>query len=342
MSDTTKTPSKARFKRGISLYCYQELFYQRKMTLADCVAAAAATGADGAEIVLDQMVPGYPSITYNLSPAFRDHWLALMDQYRMKPIALDVYGETRLYKNRARSDAEMIAEMLELLRTAKDLGMDLVRMSFHLPQAVIDALVPRAEDMGIRFGVEVHAPHHLDGEWVQRNIETIERTGTKHFGLIPDLGTFSKTIPRLVLDQAQRQGAQAHVIQFLEGVYNAGGERPKDLVAQVKAMGGNDADEWLAIRVLISVWTWHDPRLLATLAKYFVHVHAKFYEMTADGNEPDVRYEEIMPALIDGGYDGYLMSEYEGQRLIHGVDKGYDEVEQVRRHQAMLQRWQTN
>jgi hypothetical protein len=30
------------------------------------------------------------------------------------------------------------------------------------------------------------------------------------------------------------------------------------------------------------------------------------------------------------------MSEYEGQRLIQGVDMGYDEVEQVRRHQAML------
>ena len=332
--------NKPRFKRGVSLYCYQELFYRGLMSLEDCVAAAAATGADGAEMVLDQMVPGYPSIRYNLSPEFRAHWLALMDKYRMKPIALDVYGETRLYRHRTRSDDELITEMTELLRTAKDLNMDLVRMSFHLPPTVIEAMVPRAEDMDIRFGVEVHAPHHLDGAWVQSNIELIERTGTRHFGLIPDLGTFSRTIPRLVLDQAQRQGAQPHVIQFLEQVYAAGGERPQDLVAQVKAMGGNDADEWLAIRVLISVWTWHEPRLLERLAKYIIHVHAKFYEMTPEGREPDIAYDEIMQSLIDAGYEGYLMSEYEGQRLIHGVDKGYDEVEQVRRHQAMLQRWQ--
>jgi hypothetical protein len=33
------------------------------------------------------------------------------------------------------------------------------------------------------------------------------------------------------------------------------------------------------------------------------------------------------------------MSEYEGQRLIGGIDKGYDEIEQVRRHQAMLARY---
>jgi hypothetical protein len=33
------------------------------------------------------------------------------------------------------------------------------------------------------------------------------------------------------------------------------------------------------------------------------------------------------------------MSEYEGQRLTHGVDMGYDEVEQVRRHQQMLSQY---
>jgi hypothetical protein len=49
----------------------------------------------------------------------------------------------------------------------------------------------------------------------------------------------------------------------------------------------------------------------------------------------------VLPILINGGYTGYIMSEYEGQRLIGGVDKGYDEVEQVRRHQAMLSRYQS-
>jgi hypothetical protein len=44
----------------------------------------------------------------------------------------------------------------------------------------------------------------------------------------------------------------------------------------------------------------------------------------------------VLPTLIEGGYSGYIMSEYEGQRLTHGVDMGYDEIEQVRRHQAML------
>jgi hypothetical protein len=55
--------------------------------------------------------------------------------------------------------------------------------------------------------------------------------------------------------------------------------------------------------------------------------------------EADVAYDTVMPILIKGGYKGYIMSEYEGQRLIGGVDKGYDEIEQVRRHQSMLQRY---
>ena len=46
-----------------------------------------------------------------------------------------------------------------------------------------------------------------------------------------------------------------------------------------------------------------------------------------------------MKVLIDNQYSGYISSEYEGQRLTQDIDPGYDEVEQVRRHQAMLCRY---
>jgi sugar phosphate isomerase/epimerase len=331
----------AKFKRGVSIYSYQEKYYTGALSLEGCVAAAAATGARGIELVAEQMLPGYPSIRYNLKPEFREHWHSLMAKFGTQPIAMDCYGETKLYRHRSRSDAELVDEIVEYFKTAKALGFGIVRLSFHLPQTVIEALVPKAEQLDVKFGIEVHAPHHLDGDWVQRNIEIMQKTGTRHFGLIPDLGTFCRTIPKLVIEQSLRHGAQPRLIEYLQGIY-ASRETPADLIERVKTMGGNQHDEWLAMRVQIAVWTWHDPALLARYAPHIIHIHAKFYEMSADHREPDVAYDAIMPALIGAGYTGYLMSEYEGQRLTDGLDMGYDEVEQVRRHQTMLGRWLTH
>jgi hypothetical protein len=46
---------------------------------------------------------------------------------------------------------------------------------------------------------------------------------------------------------------------------------------------------------------------------------------------------KIVPVLVDGGFDGYLSSEYEGNRHIQDAYP-VDSVEQVRRQHAMFAR----
>ena len=55
-------------KRAVSLYSYQEEYFLRKMSLEDCIAAAAATGATGIELIGEQSVAGCPKLP---SDAFR-------------------------------------------------------------------------------------------------------------------------------------------------------------------------------------------------------------------------------------------------------------------------------
>ncbi|MFO1466764.1 MAG: hypothetical protein U1F35_10050 [Steroidobacteraceae bacterium] len=233
-----------------------------------------------------------------------------MATYRIAPIAFDVYGETKLYKNRAVTDAKLIGELVELMKTAQALGFKILRLTFHLPLRIVEAMIPHAEERGMKLALEVHAPHLLTGEWVQNNIELALRTGTRSLGLMPDMGIFCKNIPHLVLDEALRQGATPRIVDFMSAAYR---ERSilKDLVDQVRKMGGNETDEWLAMRLVIGVWTYHDPKNLLTYLPHILHIHGKFYEMTPDLVEPDVAYESIMPLLIQGEYDGYIMSEYE-------------------------------
>ena len=67
------------------------------------------------------------------------------------------------------------------------------------------------------------------------------------------------------------------------------------------------------------------------------HIQAKFYEMTGGGSEYSIPYDEIVPVLVQGGFDGYLSSEYEGNRHIQDAFP-VDSVEQVRRQHEMFAR----
>ena len=89
-----------------------------------------------------------------------------------------------------------------------------------------------------------------------------------------------------------------------------------------------------------------DAKLMEGLAPYIVSIHGKFYEMTEipgmPGQYEDLAfpYAEAFEYLTKGGYDGYINSEYEGQR--NQQDRGMEflanEVEEVRRHHEMMAR----
>ncbi len=59
--------------------------------------------------------------------------------------------------------------------------------------------------------------------------------------------------------------------------------------------------------------------------------------MLDDGTEYSIPYDKIIPVLIEGNFDGYLSSEYEGNRHIQDAHP-VDSIEQVRRQQAMFAR----
>lgn len=328
---------KPKFKRGVSLYSYQDLFYREVLDLEGCIAAAAATGATGLEMLVDQMVPGYPSISYNLSDRFIAEWSELTTRYGVEPVAFDIYGESKLFKGQTCSDEDLADQLTVLFKTGKALGFRIMRINFLVPVRVIARLIPVAEKLGVTMAIEVHAPHRLNGPWVQDTVALIQSTGTTRLGIMPDFGTFCREIPGLVLEESRRKGVQQDIISLLSDLYHEP-VKPEGLLGRIEAMGGNEAALWLAKRVELGVWINDDPQFLSDLAPYLVHAHGKFYEMTEDLVEPAVRYDEILPILAAAGYSGYIMSEYEGQRLTQDYDPGYDEVEQVRRHQAMLAR----
>ena len=84
--------------------------------------------------------------------------------------------------------------------------------------------------------------------------------------------------------------------------------------------------------------TYQDPKDLIPLIPYIKHIHGKCWEMNKgnDFSDAQITYDTVVPVLMQNGFDGYIATEYEGQRSMEVSD--VDEVNEVRRQHIMLKR----
>ncbi len=75
-----------------------------------------------------------------------------------------------------------------------------------------------------------------------------------------------------------------------------------------------------------------------TLKKYasrLVYIHGKFNWANEDGSIDEIDYPGAIKALQEGGYKGYINSEFEGNRWMNDLDN-VDEIDQVRRQHMLF------
>lgn len=317
-------------KRGVSLYSFQEEYFLRKMTLEDCIATAAELGARGIEVIGEQMMPGFPK----LPDAFFEQWHSWMEKYGTTPVCHDMFLDMKRFKDRLMTEEEMLESVIRDLQFANRLGCTVIRVIVNTPPEIMAKSAPYAEQYNVKMGLEIHSPFNFDHEWIQRHLQVMEQVGSAYLGFVPDMGIFVKRFPRVISERAIRDGAHEPIVSQIVETYNRH-QGFEHLVDEVKQMGGNQVDLTLAEAVRHYIWT--DPRRLLEHMPRIFHIHAKFYEMLADYTEYSIPYDEIIPVLIEGGYNGYLSSEYEGNRHIQDAFE-VDSVEQVRRQQEMFKR----
>lgn len=319
-----------KIKRGVSLYSYQEEFFLRKMTLEDCIAAVAATGATGIELLPEQMIKGFPNIT----DEFVDEWFQMMDKYGVEPIAYDAFLDTKLYANRILTTQESLDMMIRDLKIANRLGFKILRTLVSTPLEVVDKALPYAEKYNVKIALEVHSPFTFGTPWFEERMDYIRKTKTKWFGIMPDFGIFVKCMPKVIQNWHIRHGAHPEIIAYIAENYKNGVDKQKTIEEVEKMKEANAYDKQFAVTSSHFVFT--DPDILKEYIPYIMHVHGKFYEVEENMEEPSIPYKDILQVLIDNGFEGYIDSEYEGNRHIQDFME-VDSVEQVRRHQKMME-----
>lgn len=342
-------------KRSISLYSYQDEYYDGKLDLEGCLRETAKTGATGVELLAEQMIKKFPNPIED--EAFRANWFALLDKYGLVPSCYDAFLENRIFSNRTLSLGEQVNMMKRDIRLAHLLGFPVLRTLVSTPMDVIEGSLDYAEEMNVKIGLEVHAPFSLNSGWADGYMEMINRTGTKYFGFVPDMGIFCKNIPDVLRDKARRQGASEECIKIVDEAYAkrvsdgfikikydldlgkanmeyrmANGM--KEMMEAVEKAGGGPADMMYAGSSF--TYSWSDPQDIIDNIDYIFHTHAKFYNVHEDYTETAVAIPEVVEAFKKAGYKGFLSSEYEGGE--HLRDVGVDSIEQCRRHQEALRR----
>jgi hypothetical protein len=366
-------------KLGVSLYSYQQAQFFKELDLEGQIREVGEhlPGADGIEII-DELSLHYPDPgeefirrwfgwmdRYGTVPVTMDVGMDVL-QFRDHVMSYDECAERlrhdiQLAKSLGFSNVRTLSVVpLEIIAKSLPLAESLdIRLGreIHQPMPLegrqVQEIIDYAERTGTAhlgivpdFGIFQTRPSEVLLAWFERrgakpeacqaavDLALLLERGEAPFAVDMSLhtaGNLRSEFSRFLLTRS----CEPDFTDAFTGVRRFTDERVAD---------PQDVDYTVVAEALMLSRT--SPDLLRELAGYVVNVHGKFYNMSPVPGRPgqfqdiSIDYEPALRALHDGGYDGYIDSEYEGQRFFQ--DRGrkdlIDEVEQVRRHQAMLRR----
>jgi len=321
-----------KVRRGVALYSYQQAMMFDRMTLEECFEEMESIGAYGLEAIGQVFIKGYPEP----STSFVDEYWRLIDKYNIIPVAYTNFHDKYL-TFKPQTLADNIEYQTRAFKLGKMFGFTKFRMLVGTPLQLLEAMFPIAEKMGIWMGLEIHAPTALNSELVKKIVSWAQQY-PDIIGLYPDMGIFGK-YPRPYNRERQiKQGTLTReTALYIEESYRKGVAQA-DVEKEVSKRKPKEGDTAYVATVYRSAASCQNPKDLIPLIPYCKNIHGKFYEMSEGDTYEDtmIIYPEVMKVLMENGYDGYVCSEYEGQRNMDIPD--VDEIVQVRRQHVMLKR----
>lgn len=344
-------------KRGVSLYSYQQAQFFRQMDWKDMIVEVHDNlKTDGIEIIDEAVIRDYPFP----SEQFIFDWNNFMARYNMQAVTMDIYLDVHQFRDHVMNHREAAERLKNDIKLAARLGFKNVRPLCMIPIDVIEMALDTAEKYDVRIGKEIHAPlpivpgkrqkpkvgmsAAMDFNIAEQIMELADKTGSKHVGLVPDFGIFQHSPSQVSIDYCKRHAEIPESIDFiLENRHSYELDEMCRLVDE--RYPGHKLDVNTIERMNLHEMA-ADPKDIIEIIPYIMSIHGKFYNMTEIPGRPGcyedkaIDYETPIKYLKEHGFDGYIDSEFEGQRdqQDRGMEYLVDEVEQVRRHHEMLNR----
>jgi len=314
---------------GSTLYAYTNEFLSREYSFEQLLAETARRDlGPGVEIIGFQSFRGFPEI----GDEFAEQLKAALDTLGLRPSCLGINADQAIRRGRLASDDEMVAYHEPQMRAAAKLGFPVVRYQYGAGPTVIERLAPLAEELGLKLGLEIHAPQHANHPAVLAYREMYERVKSPALGWIPDFSSTAREVPPSYLQTLRERGVPDDLISLAIELWHADGD-PQQRMLEFRDRAdaaGYAPLQFGPLLLIFPMFGKADPKSWLELMDAVVHVHGKFWGFDAAGKEEAIDYGAILPLFGEAGYDGVISSEWEGH--FYSDANAFD---LVARHQEM-------
>ncbi|HEV7187395.1 MAG TPA: TIM barrel protein [Blastococcus sp.] len=285
----------------------------------------------GLEMVAFQSLRGWPQPSDEQVREVR----SLIENSGLTPSCLAINNDLGLYPDRLLDDDESYEYVAVQVRGAAALGFPVTRVGVETSPATLERLLPLAEQLGVKIGVEIHAPLTIEAPPVAALKDLFTRLDTPWLGFIPDMSSSMRAVPGAVDDAHRAAGIAPELTALTKELW----AEPGPTVAKFPELERRAAEAGATppqIGNLKMLFTMHGkmaPERWADFFPHVVHVHGKFYGVF-DGEDPSIDWSAVARVLVEQGYQGFVSSEYEA----HAYSDRYDVFDQLRAQHDMLKR----
>jgi sugar phosphate isomerase/epimerase len=299
------------FQLGITLYSASAEFRAGWYDFDSLLDRVAALGVGpGIEIVASQMIPTYPLV----SDEFVATWRAAFDRHGFAASSFGANLDMGRRRDRDMTPDEEFEVSELLFRGAAKLGFPLVRIQSAKPD-LLRRLLPIAEELELVLAYEIHAPMGPNSPEIMKVREVYETLDSPLLGFVADFSSTMHAMSPTLLRAVSRAGLDEEAVERLQAIWATDApmrERQQEFIGYLNSRDFDPGRLGSFAHLAFNMHGHVDPHEWSDIMPQIKHVHAKFYDIGDTGLEPAIDYPELVRVFVDGGYQGYWSSEWEG------------------------------
>jgi sugar phosphate isomerase/epimerase len=322
-------------KLGITLYSLTSEFAAGLYTPETLIKAVADNGiGPGVEFNFAQMLRSYPDV----DDEFVKLWFDSLEKYGLEASAVGTNLDMGRRKDRDMTPDEEYEFFARQLKSAHTLGFKTIVIR-SAGKELLRSLLPLAEKYDQKLGYEIHAPSGPNDPKVLEIREVYEELGSDRLGFTADFSSTMHSLSPTLLRTLSQMGMPEKYFDVMNEIWHeptpmyVRNQKFEDFLTSENfdfARLGPFTRLAFNMHGLVPAEEWLD------IMPQIFHVHAKFYDIDAEGDEPAMDIPRIVQQFVKGGYQGYLSSEWEGHAF---SDLGEaDPIDLVKKQHALMRR----
>jgi hypothetical protein len=318
-------------KLGTSTFSFTNEWLARRVTLEELLANVSELGlGPGIEVIGFQTWRGFPHLTSEDVLEFR----RLCDDLGLEPVAFGGYVDRARRPDRLMSSADAVDFLRPQIDVAAALGFPILRVHSGIPFDVLEQVTTLAERADLTLATEIQGHQTPADATVEGLLDLRERLGSPTIALTLDFSVAMRGIPTTFVERVQRAGMDPADLEQVVASWRNGATVP-DLFAALDRLDA-PTEALVEARSGFVRFGRQRPADWLPYVPYVAYAHAKFWELDKTGEDPTVATAEMISVLRDGGYEGYVCSEWGGSAWVDADD--IDAFDLVRRHHELCSR----